>query len=283
MDDYTVPKRLFGHRWAHRLLPRPMNWGVIAAGFALRERPRSPARQSGGHRFSMHYVLSGRIRHLDASGRTHPLEPGDFFVFTPDQTHGPYPDASGDFLEAVLILDPDTARQCAGLGMTLDAPVGRPGLRSDLVEAFEHLLRRMEEPGPAWEDWPLPQALAWMDRLVRLSRARQTQVPNELLRRACQLLSADLDRKLSLPQVAEELGVTYEFFRKYFRAELNISPGQYRIRQRIQAACTMLGEGLRVRTVAEQLGYCDPFVFSQQFRQQMGLSPQQFRRLPVDR
>ena len=70
--------------------------------------------------------------------------------------------------------------------------------------------------------------------------------------------------------------MSYPTFRRRFRAAMQVSPGAYRVRRRLEQARLLLLEK-PVKQVAEELGYSDPFTFSAQFKAHFGLSPQHFQ------
>jgi AraC-like DNA-binding protein len=75
------------------------------------------------------------------------------------------------------------------------------------------------------------------------------------------------------------MGLSYERFRKIFRQRQGLSPGDYRIRRRIdQAKALITQHRLSNKEIAYALGYADPFTFSKQFKQVVGMSPAVFRK-----
>jgi AraC-like DNA-binding protein len=89
---------------------------------------------------------------------------------------------------------------------------------------------------------------------------------------------------LPIESIAHESGMSYESFRKKFRAITGDSPGRYRNRIAVDLARQMIYEQrLSNKELAERLGFCDEFHFSRRFRQITGQSPRDFRRsLPKD-
>ena len=84
---------------------------------------------------------------------------------------------------------------------------------------------------------------------------------------------------LGMTALSARLGLGYERFRKVFRQRVGMSPGEYRIRRRIDRARALIAQHRLSNTqVAHALGYRDPFTFSKQFKQVVGVSPGAFRR-----
>lgn len=80
-------------------------------------------------------------------------------------------------------------------------------------------------------------------------------------------------------EVAKTLGISYESFRKKFKALAGVPPAKYQISRRIELAAKMLLEtDLTLAAIASQLDFCDEFYFSRRFKELNGLSPGAFRR-----
>jgi AraC-like DNA-binding protein len=87
---------------------------------------------------------------------------------------------------------------------------------------------------------------------------------------------------VSLVQLAERFGLSYETFRKKFKSRFGVSPQRYRMRHLMQEAIILLNEENRsVKETASRLGFCDEFYFSRAFRKLTGRPPSTFRKNSV--
>ena len=104
---------------------------------------------------------------------------------------------------------------------------------------------------------------------------------DDWLHEACQLLSdEEASPAVADPAaVAKHLGLSYESFRKKFRAATGVAPGKFQLDARTDRAVALLYQGRHtVREIAELLGFCDEFYFSRCFKQRFGQSPRAFRK-----
>jgi AraC-like DNA-binding protein len=99
------------------------------------------------------------------------------------------------------------------------------------------------------------------------------------IRRARELLVADLSSEPDLQDVASAVGLPYETFRKQFRAATGRSPAAFRLDRRIQAAQALLRMTTMTHAaIATSLGFADENHFAKRFRARVGASPKQYRR-----
>jgi len=94
---------------------------------------------------------------------------------------------------------------------------------------------------------------------------------HELARR----IAAQPQERLSVPEMADLVGVSAPHFSRLFRQHYGVSPRQYAIRARVNAACALMEDGLSVKETAYSLSYPSPFAFSRQFSSVRGYPPSQ--------
>lgn len=102
---------------------------------------------------------------------------------------------------------------------------------------------------------------------------------SQLVHRAVDLMSTDL-REINIDQLARKLGVNRSHFSVRFSSELGISPTQYLINLRMEAAKKMLADtDWPISRIAGEVGYADMFYFARVFKVRENLTPTQYRKL----
>jgi len=166
--------------------------------------------------------------------------------------------------------------QAEGLWPDAPQPIDRP---RRLARRFDELLVQMHRPGV----WARRRAVNLLEGiLLALAEARRSRpvLPAEL-REAMRRIEAatDAGRSLDYAGLAADLGVSLTTLRRRFREQCGRPLHAYALEVRIARARRLLGQtDAPIKAVAEQLGYCDVYYFTRQFRQQTGVTPAAYRR-----
>lgn len=226
------------------------------------------------------YVLRGSGTFFDWHHLHHQVGAGDVILMPQGKRHGVQQDADGQWAEAYITLDGRFGNLLHRLNVIdLSQPLLHIGLDVSLVQRFEHILNDLTH----LPDYALPTILSQAHELLSvLSQVhRRALIPSEqqhTLETACMLLSLDLEKHLDIADVAAQLNMSYERFRKLFRQRIGVSPGDYRIRRRVDRARALIGQHrLSNKQTAYELGYPDPFTFSRQFQRFTGQWPDAYR------
>ena len=94
--------------------------------------------------------------------------------------------------------------------------------------------------------------------------------------KARKILSQGLDQKLSLAEVAQNVGLSRYHFLRTFKHETGMSPHIYRTIKRVEAATSLLTRGIPPAQVALATGFNDQSHFSNTFRRYIGATPKQY-------
>lgn len=121
----------------------------------------------------------------------------------------------------------------------------------------------------------LEEALLWAN--ASATRTGSSAL-DERVRRATDYLSAHLAQPLRLETLAARCNLSVSRLAHLFKEQTGSTPQQFLESRRMQHACHLLRlTGLSVAQVAREVGYDDPFYFSNRFRRGVGQSPSRFR------
>ncbi len=156
-------------------------------------------------------------------------------------------------------------------------------LRPRNLPAFERLFRQLVEiwnlkrPGFRMRSrsilYELLTAFFWEKMQLEVDAdAYQKTLP------ACQYIDDRFMEPITLSQLAQECALSPTHFRRLFRAVYNVAPIDYLLDLRIRKAeDLLLSSHYTVQEVARLTGFQDASYFCRFFRQQIGLSPRQYR------
>ena len=81
---------------------------------------------------------------------------------------------------------------------------------------------------------------------------------------------------ISMCELADKLNITARYLQKKFKQEVGYTPKEYELYVKMNTACSFLeNENIKVKDVANLLGYSDQYAFSRQFHKHFGFSPSQ--------
>lgn len=229
-------------------------------------------------------VLKGEGEYTDWNGREYPLEPGCFVQHLPGKYHIVHR-CSDEWLEASMALGIKHYEAALTMGFIDETrPVIDVGWSSRLIDAFFELhtaMKKSEDDGQQVEStrsWLL-RSLDILSLVLDLDIEKGETVNRRSdIDKACRRLEEDLVMELDLRKVASDCGMSYSHFCSEFKRVVGVAPGQYRLKARMDYAKTLLLETeMPIKTIAAELGYSDPFVFSKQFKKETGYSPSKYK------
>ena len=117
-----------------------------------------------------------------------------------------------------------------------------------------------------------------------VTRLRKRACNYEFVWKFKERITANLSNPaFDIPSAAEDMGISFEYMRHCFKAELKTTPLEYLTAIRIRQAKRLLRNSriYRISEIAEMCGYKDPYYFSKAFRKSTGMSPRQYRESAV--
>lgn len=276
-----IPQEYFKTETVHRRIGNDESLGILTCGFIHKQRHNSTDRNILFEHYGALLLLSGEGTHVDSAGKEYALSPGCFIQRIPGKLHSAFVKPDGKWLEFFICFGRGVFESLAAINaVTAAQDVLYPGVNTAIFNDFLRFMAALR----AAPEQDLPLMLVEAQRIIltiyRMHwRNSMGQGDMELIGQACRLLG-DPERRIPAQQVAAELGVGYEKFRKLFAQKMGMPPYEYAIQCRINAAKSMLLErGESVKQTALALGFADTFTFSRQFAKIVGMPPSQYKKI----
>ena len=224
------------------------------------------------------YVDQGSM-HSVADGQDLLLKQGDIVIYGPNQWHMQYADIGVAPRYVTISFDVSGMDLSPLMNRIFTAPQA-------VVSLLQSMLREQEVMDPFSNDIILSQ----LNRLLLLL-LRETAAPrggklqtsnaihseNEIIRQAQQYISSHIREKLSVPLVARQVDVSPSYLTALFHQNLQISPGEYIRRIKLQESKQMIRENnLNFTEIAAELQYSTVHHFSRQFKEKFGITPTEY-------
>ena len=223
------------------------------------------------------YVDQGSL-HSVADGKDFVLEQGDMVIYAPNQWHMQYADIGVAPRFVTISFDIS--------GGNLDDLINRKFQSpQNAIPLLQQMLREQERSDPYSNDMILcllSMVLLTLKResnapAVRLKTAHSVHNENEIIRKAQQYVSSHIREKLSVPLVARNVDVSPSYLTALFHKHLQISPGEYIRRIKLQESKQMIRENnMNFTEIAAALQYSTVHHFSRQFKEKFGLTPSEY-------
>jgi AraC family transcriptional regulator len=114
--------------------------------------------------------------------------------------------------------------------------------------------------------------------VAQIVRSENRNLTHIHLQQAIDYIHTNLDRDLSLFQIAKVINISPTYFASLFKRATGTSPHQYVIQQRVERAKVMLSKtDLAIADIALQVGFSSQSHLTQQFKRLTGVTPKQVR------
>jgi len=224
------------------------------------------------------YVDQGSL-HSVADGVDLLLKQGEMVLYGPNQWHMQYADIGMAPRYITVTFD---AR-----GLDWQILANRKFAAPQKVAALmQQMLREQERMDAYSTDMILSELTLLLVLLMRqaespaeakLQTSNSIHSENEIIRRAQIYVSTHVREKMTVPSLARQVDVSPSYLTALFHKNLQISPGEYIRRIKLQESKQMIRENnLNFTEIAAALQYSTVHHFSRQFKEKFGITPTEY-------
>ena len=224
------------------------------------------------------YVDQGAL-HSVADGQDLLLKQGDLVLYGPGQWHMQYADIGVAPRFVTISFELQGMELAPLMNRKFSAP-------QNVVSLLQNMLREQERMDSFSNEIILSQLNLMLLYLLRetaaprggkLQTSNAIHSENEIIRQAQQYISSHIREKLSVPLVARQVDVSPSYLTALFHKNLQISPGEYIRRIKLQESKQMIRENnLNFTEIAAELQYSTVHHFSRQFKEKFGITPTEY-------
>lgn len=118
-------------------------------------------------------------------------------------------------------------------------------------------------------------SVKYVNQYREIKKAKESDV----VQRSIVFMKDHLESRITLNDIAQHAGYSVSHFGNLFYRKTSYAPMVYYNQLKIQRACSYLQfSDLKIKEIAFRLGYYDPFHFSKAFRNEMEISPLEYRK-----
>jgi AraC-like DNA-binding protein len=242
----------------------------------------SPTNMRILRRFTLVLMVEGQGYYHDARGIHRDLVPGDVVLVFPEIAHAYGPKNGGDWTQIYFVFNGPQFELLRKQGLL--SP-DRPVLRLGAADYWRQRLYDVVKSEPLHAGGAplraIGRLLQVMTEMIAIDAESTRETGRDAwLEKSLRRLGERAATGWPTPQeVAAEVGLSYENFRKRFVSLTGESPGRYQKRRRLEWACADIYHGEHsLKQTADALGFCDVFHFSKAFKQEIGITPSDYRR-----
>ncbi|OVE75957.1 hypothetical protein BVX97_02855 [bacterium E08(2017)] len=218
---------------------------------------------------------------------------GKLFLVGPNQSHC-FMNASGDstvysevtfeFINSDMQqMDLPFHTMVASLLNQYCTPVTTAKADPDVSDAIDNQISRMIEAGNQGEHdshlWQISILAEMLFSLYENIFRPQTTEHITPIERACYYMQRNYAQKITLEQLASVAHLTPNYLSRYFKKTYGMTPINYLLKLRIDAACAILETTEdSLKYVSSRVGFTDHYYFSRVFRKLKGMPPGEYRK-----
>lgn len=254
--------------------------------------PPQPARHPGDHLFGLSkgrrvldsyqllFISAGRGSFESAATGRLDVGPGSAFLLFPNLWHRYSPDPETGWTEHFLEMSGPTLDRLKKQGVLRpQAPLCGTGSDLQLLEGFDELGRLALEGGAGSRAQMAALGMYLLAQVIHSNREPGQTQEERAVRQAEARLREELGAGLRMRDLALEFGISYDRFRRCFKALTGLAPKQYlRKLQMRRAQESLLYTERSLGEIADELGFDSAFHFSAAFKDHAGQAPSHWRK-----
>lgn len=282
-------------RYLH-ISPRDEMWGLsVTTVGQVRVAPNSTYPDQGQHpasyqfqpqqgrilpEYQLVYISEGSGFFQSASCPRRPVSAGTMLLLFPGEWHTYSPGPMGWFEHWVGFRGNLIERWISNKFFTKSHPIYNIGVRTQFISLYKTIIRYAKEEQSGYQQAISGAVLSMLGELYfcYLNEWERPLEQLEKINQARSLMKEHIDHPLPVEKIAEQLNVSYSWFRSNFKKQTGVSPAQYQINLRLIRAKELLSlTQMSISEIAYKLNFESVSHFSTFFTKREKQSPSAYR------
>lgn len=202
------------------------------------------------------------------------LFPGEWHTFAPDPATGwddHWVGFNGSFIDEKISNGFFTFKNC----------VFRVGIDERIINTYHEILDIISDERKGFQQMVAGLTLSLIGRVYyeEINHSIGDSYIMRIIKQAKVIMKEDMSGNKSLESIANSLGISYSLFRRDFKKNCGISPGQYRLELKLAKAKELLySTNLSIAEISNILYFENIGQFSTFFKKKVGVPPLEFRK-----
>lgn len=202
------------------------------------------------------------------------LFPGEWHTFAPDPATGwddHWVGFNGSFIDEKISNGFFTFKNC----------VFRVGIDEHIINTYHEILDIISDERKGFQQMVAGLTLSLIGRVYYedINHSIGDSYIMRIIKQAKVIMKEDMSGNKSLESIANSLGISYSLFRRDFKKNCGISPGQYRLELKLAKAKELLySTNLSIAEISNTLYFENIGQFSTFFKKKVGVPPLEFRK-----
>ncbi len=166
-----------------------------------------------------------------------------------------------------------------------EAPVLYIGIKEEIVSIIREIIEKTKLEKTGYQPVISGAVLHLLGQIHSICKHNTLSEPltETIVNKGRILLRENIGDKCCVEKAADELNVSYSWFRKAFKEYTGLAPGQYLIQLKIEQAKMLLSDRSKsIKEIAFDLHFESCFYFSRLFKEKTGVTPEKFRNQQAD-
>lgn len=278
---------------------RDAKWGLTVSTVGYEEIAPGASYPTKGHALGYYFnVEKGRVLdeyqllyNLEGEGvfksasvpETH-IRPGDMFLLFPGEWHTYRPlDNTGWKSYWIGFKGKNVDDRVKEGFLSPKKPIYHVGFSIDIQHIYQEAYKTAQEEAAYCQQTLagiVNHLIGLMYSLERNMQLNTNSLQVDIINKARMRIRETLEKKVTIQDISQEMGISYSNFRKLFKEYTGVAPATYQDALRLQRAKELLSiTDESIKEIAYKLNFESPDYFSSKFKLKTGYKPSDFRAL----